>query len=105
MTTNQIKVAKATTCPRCNSFIYYLPTPVAADLAPHLSVFGEPHYPLDRFKIFKIETEGILIDSMIGRSEIRVKFKQNAVSMSAVFRASLLEWVQGKVGATEYTGA
>lgn len=70
-----------------------------------LAIFGEPFYPLDRFKIFKIETEGIAIDSMVGRAEIRVKFKQNAVSMSAVFRTALLEWVQGKIGATEYTGA
>jgi hypothetical protein len=102
---SKIKVAKATTCPRCNSFIYYLPLPVEAGLAGHFSVFGEPIYPLDRFKIFKIETEGILIDSMVGRSEIRVKFKQNAISMSALFRAALLEWVQSKVGATEYVGA
>jgi hypothetical protein len=102
---NKIKVAKATTCPRCNSFIYYLPTPLDAGLAQHLAIFGEPFYPLDRFKVFKIETEGILIDSMIGRGEIRVKFKQNAVSMSALFRTALLEWVQSKVGAAEYIGA
>jgi len=99
-----IKIAKATSCPRCNSFVYFLPTSIDAALADNLAVFGEPVYPLDRFKVFKIESEGISIDSMIGKNELRVKFKKNAVSMSALFRASLLSWVESKVGPTEYVG-
>lgn len=99
-----IRVAKATPCPKCNSFVYFLPTTVDATLASSLSVFGESVYPLDRFKLFKIESEGISIDSMIGKTELRVKFKKNAVSMSALFRASLLNWVESKVGPAEYIG-
>lgn len=99
-----IRVAKATLCPRCNSFIYYLPLSIDPTVADSLAVFGQPVYPLDKFKIFKIESEGIAIDSVVGKSEIRVKFKKNAVSMSALFRTSLLGWVESKVGPTDFSG-
>jgi hypothetical protein len=101
---NTIRVAKATLCPRCNSFIYHLPVAIDATVAESLVLFGNPVYPLDKFKILKIESEGIAIDSSLGKKEVRVKFKKNAVSMSALFRASLLSWVESKVGPTDYIG-
>ena len=101
---NQIKVAKTTACPVCNSFSYLLPVQVDTSLAVSLAPIGDPLYPLDKFKLFKIETEAILINGMVGKYDLRVKFKKNAVSMSAVFRAALLEWVEAKIGPSEFVG-
>jgi hypothetical protein len=101
---NKIIIRKATSCPKCNSFVYTFPANIDPDIAANLSVFGEPIYPLDKFKVLKIETEGISIDGLIGRQEIRVKFKQDAVSMSALFRTSVLSWIEGKIGPSEFVG-
>ena len=100
----QIKITKISNCPVCNSFSYALPIPVEPGIAKSLSIIGDPLYPLDKFKLFKIETEAIVINGMIGKNDIKVKFKKNAVSMSAVFRAALLEWVEARVGPAEFIG-
>ena len=91
-----IKIQKATACPSCKEYIYKLPIGMDIELATSLEVFGQLMFPLDKFKVVMIKTDSITLDSGIGRSDIRVKFLKETISMSALLKSTLSKWLHGQ---------
>lgn len=104
---NSVKVIfnKTTPCKSCQEYIYKLPYSVDASLADFLVPLGSVLYPLDKFKVFMINNENIMIDSMLGRTDLRIKFKAQSVVMSALFKQSLSNWIESKGAAAEFIAA
>jgi hypothetical protein len=100
-----VKFSKTTPCPSCRDYLYKLPFAVDLALAEHLAPLGFLLYPLDKFRVFIIRTDAIVIDSMLGRPELRVRFLKDSVAMSALFKACLSGWIQHHGAVAEFTAA
>jgi hypothetical protein len=96
---------KATPCPSCRDYIYRLPFPIDQTLADFLSPLGSVVYPLDKFKIFLIRNDVVVIDSMIGRQELRIRFLKDATAMSALFKDCLSRWIAHHGATAEYSAS
>lgn len=92
-----VKIRRATPCPTCQSFIYALTVPIDAEIENFLTIFGNLNYPLDRFKIVLLDSEALTVSSMLGRTELRVKYKRNAEAMKIAFRAQLSSYLSKKL--------
>lgn len=93
MATLNIKFSKASACPTCKDYIYKLPIAVDLTLAESFASLGPLLYPLDKFKVVMIQTDSIVLDTGIGRSDIRVKFLKDQIAMSALFKSTLSKWL------------
>lgn len=92
-----VTMRRATPCPTCQSFIYTLTVPLDADIEDALSVFGNLMYPMDKSKIIMLDSEAITISSMVGRTELKVKYKRNAEALKIAFRARLSVYLSKKL--------
>jgi hypothetical protein len=92
-----VKIRRATACPTCQSFIYTLPVSIESDIEAAIHVFGNLTYPLNKFKIILLDSEALTISSMLGRTELRIKFKRNAEQLKIAVRAQLCTYLSEKM--------
>lgn len=63
-------------CSSCDTNEYQLPLPLTKEIGTYLEPFGQLMYPLDKVGLIKIDNERVNIQARLGRTSIRVKFKQ-----------------------------
>jgi len=100
-----VKFNKTTPCPSCRDYTYRLPFQVDVTLAEALSPLGSLIYPLDKFKVFLIRNDVVVIDTMVGRQELRVRFLKDSTAMSALFKDCLSRWIAQHGATAEFSAA
>lgn len=64
-------------CSACDTHEYELPFPITKEIEQFLVPFGPLRYPLDKITFVKIDNQHIGLQARLGRTQIRVKFKQD----------------------------
>lgn len=93
---NLASVLKHTTlrqCASCHSHEYILPFPITSEIESFLKPFGSLKYPLDKIKIIKIDNNYVHLNSRIGSSNLRVKFKKDP-SQRSLFEVQLAAYIE-----------
>lgn len=85
---------KTSSCPVCATYDYVLRYTITSDIENFLTVFGNPTYPLSKYKAIYIDNEQVTITGNVGRSTIRVKYKKEVEHGKQLFAMQLCSWIE-----------
>jgi hypothetical protein len=83
---------KLNSCSSCDSYSYTLPLPITKEIDSFLICFGALKYPLDKIQIIKLDNDHFRIESRVGSTELKVKFKTDP-SQRALFETQLAAYI------------
>lgn len=92
-----VEQKRVSACSTCDTYEYQLPLPLTAEVSSHLAEFGGFKYPLDKVAFVKIDTDQISFQARLGRTHVRVKYKQKP-SCKARLEAALANYLGTMMG-------
>jgi hypothetical protein len=94
---------KLNSCSSCDSYSYTLPLPITREIDSYLICFGALKYPLDKIQIIKLDNDHFRIESRVGSTEMKVKFKTDP-AQRALFEIQLAAYISSLQSISVTTG-
>lgn len=87
-----VKHKRLSGCAVCDSHEYDLPFPLTPEIEGYLAPLGTLKYPLDKIAFVKIDNDLISLQGRVGKTTIRVKFKQKG-TLQELFKIQLASYI------------